>query len=1225
MKVLYFFIFCAAILLGNELNSIAQTSVITFDTIRTDGGICTLNDTITFWGKAYSTTMPSGTFYLVLDYGNNHSDTLHYSNTNGHVSAPFVTKHQYASLSNYTLKLSAYLNNTIVDSFTENISLGNCQKASGSFFYDLNNNCLQDSNECGINHEFVNFYNNGNARQVYIEPYTGKFSIPVYTGDSYLPQTSGFLDVNDAYIGSSCSGTSYSPIISGVSNYLIRAIPNNTATLNLLSGPELSCTGIFNDYYFNISSSASWYVREDWGEGYGEGSIYYTTNGGYTSLGHIYFNPGVYRVTFYGYSSGSSSGSSDYGPLTKASITVTVNKCDTVILNPFIDGNANCLKDTSEGGVEPATIEGIKIPSAKWHGQCYARINNDGTIFTLLQPNDTIFPDTIGFQGQFTNNYPGQYFYYDSLTREDNCGPAYLTNANANDTIDLPYNPELKILSIEDLNPSYIRKCWGDTIKFNLYAASLGLDTNTHLLVISKYSDGFQDTLNILPNPLDAFSVPLKRTLGQYDSATLHCTFIILDTLHSLVDTAMIDIGVNNCSWKKIKVFYDQNKNCIKDTNENYVTHFSVHSNSFYAFGSSSNNDYCLFMVDTTVTPELYVNYINLSSASNLGAGYYYKTMTEEMCNWPSLIPDTTTLEIPLVDSIALMNADLRNGTASWSNTNDMLSNCDSVYNPILIGNVIGNRNHSHPYYFAYNSGDGSPYDTMSNSTFHDYYNDSIAYYSINAPATVYAPGYYYPGYKLIGAANDTEGVYIRPWVPLNVLLNCQRPKAILFNDNNNNCVMDSLDNPISNVMVHVVINGQNQYVLSSYEGYVNFIAYDGDSVTITVPNIVSSGKSINTGCTPQTYGYVVDSSNSLDTIPFAYNCAANSPTDVSLHVSHSLFSPFINDTILLTPGFTNCATNSGRIIVSLDSNIHFIDASLAGFQQTGNTITWNLDTLNKPGIYPLKIAVNVANAPMSTWFCSQATIFADAVDADSSNNVYTLCDSIKIDLPIQYKSGTTDSIYLETGKPISYIINFKNNTADTIRYLMIVDTITPLLDMSSFQLLYQSLPFTAQVNTGNVLVFSAPFIQLLPGESGSVQFALTPSGMMAPGTVIYNNAVIVMDSLNITQSNQVPMAARPAPPADTTNGIHGNPPIQNLNMVVYPNPAQNSINVSISGDYGQNGRFILTDASGKILKKQNATKPINTISIKELSAGMYILSYHDSKWNRSIKVVKTK
>ena len=86
------------------------------------------------------------------------------------------------------------------------------------------------------------------------------------------------------------------------------------------------------------------------------------------------------------------------------------------------------------------------------------------------------------------------------------------------------------------------------------------------------------------------------------------------------------------------------------------------------------------------------------------------------------------------------------------------------------------------------------------------------------------------------------------------------------------------------------------------------------------------------------------------------------------------------------------------------------------------------------------------------------------------------------------------------------------------------------------------------------------------------------------------------------------------------------NPELKNIQLkaVVFPNPAKNSVTLSLIDYNTSNVKYRLFDMQGKLIKKDRITKKYTLIYLKRLQQGAYILKvYKNSNQVKTFKIIK--
>jgi hypothetical protein len=193
----------------------------------------------------------------------------------------------------------------------------------------------------------------------------------------------------------------------------------------------------------------------------------------------------------------------------------------------------------------------------------------------------------------------------------------------------------------------------------------------------------------------------------------------------------------------------------------------------------------------------------------------------------------------------------------------------------------------------------------------------------------------------------------------------------------------------------------------------------------------------------------------------------------------------------------------------------------------------------------------------------------------------------------------------------LDYTIHFQNSGTDTAFTVVVVDTLPAELDITTFRLGASSNPCTYSIdgyNGTNVVTFT--FMNILlpdsnvnePASHGYVQFTIDHFANLPSGTQIMNEGYNYFDfnPAVVTNMNVVTIS----------DPLTVSEPDVN-NMVVYPNPAQDNINVALaSGMAGSNATIILRDITGRTITSvpTNGQTAI-VINVGSYAEGLYTLT----------------
>ncbi|MBK9671961.1 MAG: T9SS type A sorting domain-containing protein [Bacteroidetes bacterium] len=417
--------------------------------------------------------------------------------------------------------------------------------------------------------------------------------------------------------------------------------------------------------------------------------------------------------------------------------------------------------------------------------------------------------------------------------------------------------------------------------------------------------------------------------------------------------------------------------------------------------------------------------------------------------------------------------------------------------------------------------------------------------------------------------------------------------------------------------------------------GYV-FMDVNGDGIKDSLENglpipVYYSG---NYGSWPDSSGFFNSISNTGN-ITFELNTPAyytsTTPSSQTIHVAPGSVDtlyfglqpiPNINDLnvdltsiTFLRPGFKAKYKihyqNVGTEIIS-NVNVKFLKPSqlsnLSAFPtantSNGDTLIWNIASLNPFQQGDIVITDSVfVNATLGDTANASAWIEPIIADTSSQNNVSKSTTIIRGSFDPNDKAVSPEVVLPNATGYLEYIIRFQNTGTDTAFAVMVIDSLSSLLDISSMEMISASHSYDLWIENG---VAKWNFINILLPDSntneleshGFVKFSIKPlPGLMVTDSIPnaaniyfdYNTAVttntIVVNVLNTTQVND----------------------LQEIALQVFPNPVQESIRI-VNQHAGALGKIELINASGKVLETKTISTSTYTWNIQHLPAGTYIL-----------------
>ncbi|MEI8202236.1 MAG: T9SS type A sorting domain-containing protein [Bacteroidota bacterium] len=438
-----------------------------------------------------------------------------------------------------------------------------------------------------------------------------------------------------------------------------------------------------------------------------------------------------------------------------------------------------------------------------------------------------------------------------------------------------------------------------------------------------------------------------------------------------------------------------------------------------------------------------------------------------------------------------------------------------------------------------------------------------------------------------------------------------------VFNDLNGNGLIDTLEPPIPNHIVHIMPG--NYYVSSDAAGNYNFFFSDS----------------------AQTYN--------LNTASITYWTQTNSPVILSCNPATQACSgynfgfheiPNVNEVSIICPNWgarpttpepmpisyqnDGTSTLSDTITFVMDSLYSFIDAIPTPSYVNGQTIKWAYTNL-LPGQHA-SIMLHLmpsASAVLGNYLNSSLTI-GPLNDTIPTNNVVALHQLITNAWdPNEKLAEPSGMIPAET--TIHYCIHFQNTGNAPANNVTVNDVLDASLDPLTFNLLGSSHPVNFSMSHNGTATFTFFNIQLpdsgsnFTGSNGYVSFSIKTKAALPALTVINNLAGIVFDSNPAILTNITADTIRNEISTDINTFSN------NQQWIAYPNPSTSKVTFRLLSDKKEKAYLKILNIEGqKVFEKQGLISYEN-IDISQLTEGIYICTLQSEKGIETIKLIKQK
>ncbi|MEI6488882.1 MAG: two-component regulator propeller domain-containing protein [Bacteroidota bacterium] len=375
--------------------------------------------------------------------------------------------------------------------------------------------------------------------------------------------------------------------------------------------------------------------------------------------------------------------------------------------------------------------------------------------------------------------------------------------------------------------------------------------------------------------------------------------------------------------------------------------------------------------------------------------------------------------------------------------------------------------------------------------------------------------------------------------------------------------------------------------------------------------------------------------STSPDSINFTIN---NTTTNLNNRNFGIHLQPNVNDIAvdytsinLLRPGFSyTCnltAVNQGSLRadnmtlkLTYDNNLILDSTSFAYQISQGDSIVWHIDSLHLFEQKSIKVYFHlpVNTGLIGTTLTSVASLRYATADVNMSNNTFYLNELVRGSFDPNDKSvapegsGTTGDIPSST-PDLTYTIRFQNTgNAEAINVLL-KDTISSNLDLSSLQMLSSSHAYSAEIKTGGIVWWHFNNINLPDstqnevGSHGYIKYKLRLKPNLVNGTQIKNTGYIYFDFNPAIITNRTLNTINNL----ITSAINiGN---EDEQISIYPNPFTSSCTIEFSSEQ-KNTTVQVMDVLGKQVKEINFGGYHCLLEKGNLNAGIYFLRIIDEQ-----------
>ncbi len=421
---------------------------------------------------------------------------------------------------------------------------------------------------------------------------------------------------------------------------------------------------------------------------------------------------------------------------------------------------------------------------------------------------------------------------------------------------------------------------------------------------------------------------------------------------------------------------------------------------------------------------------------------------------------------------------------------------------------------------------------------------------------------------------------------------------GVTYSDNNSNGTREPGE---AHVPVMLLVQPGDHYVFSGNDPYA--FCTDMGAHTVTVPS-------------PPLYHTAVPSSQSFEITALGQQVTG---LDFGFQPIPGIYdgsadiwgwNPWIGNDTQLHLHYANIGTEAitANLILDVDAQLSFVSASVAPDDVTGQLVTWNLGAL-APGTSgyitvtihtPATVAPNAAVDNSVTLNIAEADINLPNNSDHQLGNASTSFDPN--DEQVSDIVITPEEVVEQ--KLLEYTVRFQNTGTAPAVNIVIKDSLDADWDLSTFEMVGASHPYTLTVNNA-VAIWTFANIMLPTedsdaiGSQGSFHYRMAPRNNLMLGEQLTNRADIYFD-YNVPVLTNTTVTTVLMNTAITELGVGDG-------LSVHPSPSTGLVTVRWADSQMNNARLSVMDALGRTVYTSNLPTSGRSIDLSFLPAGSYV------------------
>lgn len=311
--------------------------------------------------------------------------------------------------------------------------------------------------------------------------------------------------------------------------------------------------------------------------------------------------------------------------------------------------------------------------------------------------------------------------------------------------------------------------------------------------------------------------------------------------------------------------------------------------------------------------------------------------------------------------------------------------------------------------------------------------------------------------------------------------------------------------------------------------------------------------------------------------------------------------------------------TTNGRLLLNYNNSLlSFVSSTNGGVTNTINQLSLDAWNLNPYETREFEVTFSVSataavGSQLNFNLSFNEMFFNTELLTDLTDNVFVYNQVIETKPAVYIECLEGNSVDTsQIGKYLHYVINFDNNTNQTINDINITNVFDATkFDMNSIQILYAYHPLKMQAKNNNAKYTFTNADVGGPGGSGGILLKIKTNENLTTNSTVLNNADVYFDYSSPVNTNNEETIFQ-------NLGVNQN----NIDseVSIYPNPTNSVVNIKSSNEI----KYLeIYDVSGRLVQTSLVNNLDSIINISDRANGIYYLKVVTSEGIKVEKIIK--